>query len=156
MGNIPSSFSDEKSLLSLQPDALFDESFVRDKFKTSPFRQAAESFTNVTPDPQLSPEVFEQFTYMFGQSIGLEGYGRALLSFSPENQPLTELSKMRTELLARISFQTRKQIEETVYYFFFSFNQPSLTNILLRLLILRNWNQPQFLQSFQMLMHPHK
>ena len=116
MGNLPSTFSDARGLLSVVPSALFDESFIQDSFKSSPLRAPSEVNEDPLPETPYSSEIFEQFGYMFRQSINFEAYSKALSSHSPQIDQLTELTKMRTELLARIGFQTRKNLEETVLF----------------------------------------
>ena len=114
MGNQPSLILDDKSLLNLETNYIFDELFVRNEYRSSPLRTVPQQFKEDINEFSKNRINFEKYYHLFGENIGLFQYIRALASSSPSLPSFYQLDHMRAELLQRLNFQIRKQLEETV------------------------------------------
>lgn len=114
MGNISSINRSNESLLSVETNNIYDEDFVREMYKSSPFRIFAERLTDEKSQQTISVKDFEQFSYLLGQNIDIYKYNKALVANTSDLSNFKSLESMRSELLNRISYQIRKELEKTV------------------------------------------
>ena len=116
MGNYPGLLRDSNTLVGLGPNQLFNESFVRDKYQSSPLRLMTQSQSEREDNNLFSKQDVEQFAYILGQAIGIDKYSHSMLNKTSNLAPLQHLESMRSELLLRTNYQTRQQLEENVCF----------------------------------------
>jgi hypothetical protein len=119
MGIIESSLHDEKSLISVGFEPLLDQSFVHEKYQTSPLRAHLDDVsTDRTQSSTSLTSNLEDFQLLLSRYISSDDFGKALVAKNPSFSHFSKFYRMRTELLARIGFQMRKEMEEKVRPFF--------------------------------------
>lgn len=114
MGNFQSTLIDRGAFLYFETSDVFNETYIREQYKSSPLRALSERLPDTHAISSFSADAFENFSYLVSQHIGYEEYSKALVAQTPTINRFDDFVSMRSELVNRIGIKTREELEGVV------------------------------------------